>query len=61
MNARQALHAATQSAGELIGTQAGVIEAGRPADLVALGVSAEADLRALRTPAAVFKGGIAVS
>lgn len=61
MDARQALHAATQSAGELIGTQAGVIEAGRPADLVALDASAENDLRVLRTPAAVFKGGIAVS
>ncbi|HET7813254.1 MAG TPA: amidohydrolase family protein [Candidatus Baltobacteraceae bacterium] len=61
MNPREALHAATQSAGELIGTQAGVIEAGRPADLLGLANSIEDDLRTLRAPAAVFKGGIAVS
>ena len=61
MNPREALHAATQSAGELIGTQAGVIEAGRPADLLGLANSIEDDLRTLRAPAAVFKGGVAVS
>lgn len=61
MNARQALHAATQSAGELLDSQAGVVEPGRPADLVALDASIEDDLRVLRAPAAVFKGGVAVS
>lgn len=57
MTPREALHAATQTAGELIGTQAGLIAPGRPADLILLDMSIERDLATLRAPAAVVKGG----
>jgi len=52
-----ALHAATQTAGELLGVEAGVLAPGRPADLLLLADDLETDTRALRAPAAVVKHG----
>ena len=57
MSAYQALSAATKHAGELLGVDAGVIEPGRPADLLVLDGELEADTFALRDPALVIKGG----
>ena len=57
MSAGQALSAATKSAGELLGVDAGVIEPGRPADLLALDGELDMETRALRDPALVIKGG----
>ena len=57
MPPREALRAATQTAGALLGTEAGVIAAGRPADLLLLDGDLETDTSALRTPRRVIKGG----
>lgn len=58
MTPNEALHAATQTAGELLGVDAGVLAPGRPADLLCLGRSLEHDTLALRTPNVVIKGGV---
>jgi imidazolonepropionase-like amidohydrolase len=57
MTPNEALHAATQTAGRLLAVDAGVIEAGRPADLLLLDGDLEADTRTLRSPQCVIKGG----
>lgn len=60
MSAHEALHAATASAAALIGLHAGTLTSGEPADLLLLDADIGRDLRTLRTPAAVFKGGAEV-
>jgi imidazolonepropionase-like amidohydrolase len=57
MTPQQALTAATATAAELLGVDAGVLAPGRPADLLLLDGDAGADARALRSPQAVIKGG----
>jgi imidazolonepropionase-like amidohydrolase len=57
MTPQQALTAATATAAELLGVEAGVLAPGRPADLLLLDGDAGADARALRSPRAVIKGG----
>jgi imidazolonepropionase-like amidohydrolase len=57
MTPQQALTAATATAGELLGVEAGVLAAGRPADLLLLDTDAGADARALRSPRSVIKAG----
>jgi imidazolonepropionase-like amidohydrolase len=57
MTPQQALTAATSTAAELLGVDAGVLAAGRPADLLLLGGDAGADVRALRDPRIVIKAG----
>src|SRR5665213_1840321 len=57
MSPQQALTAATATAAELIGVDAGVLAAGRPADLLLLAGVAGRDVRALRDPRVVVKGG----
>ncbi len=57
MSAGQALCAATKVAGELLGVTAGVIDIGRPADLLALDGELDDNTFALREPALVVKGG----
>ena len=57
MTPQQALTAATKTAGELLGTDAGVLAEGRPADVLLLDRDAGADVRALREPRVVIKNG----
>jgi imidazolonepropionase-like amidohydrolase len=57
MSPQQALQAATEIAGRLLGVEAGVIAAGRPADLLLLDTDLETDTLALRAPRTVIKGG----
>jgi imidazolonepropionase-like amidohydrolase len=57
MTPQQALTAATATAAELIGVDAGVLAEGRPADVLLLDRDAGADVRALREPHVVIKGG----
>ena len=57
MSPQQALTAATQTAGELLGVEAGLLAEGRPADLLLLARDAGADARAVRDPQVVIKGG----
>ena len=57
MTPQQALTAATATAGELLGVDAGVLAAGRPADLLLLNRDVGGDVRALREPRIVVKGG----
>jgi imidazolonepropionase-like amidohydrolase len=57
MTPQQALTAATSTAAELIGVDAGVLAEGRPADLLVLDRDAGSDVRALRDPRVVIKGG----
>ena len=57
MTPQQALTAATATAAELLGVDAGVIEAGHPADLLLLDRDAGEDVRALRSPRTVVKAG----
>ena len=57
MTPQQALTAATATAAELIGVDAGVVADGRPADLLLLAGDAGADVRALREPRVVIKAG----
>lgn len=61
MTAQQALHAATNTAAELIGLHNGLLAAGEPADLLLLDKDIARDLAPLRAPATVFKAGIAVA
>jgi imidazolonepropionase-like amidohydrolase len=58
MTAQQALTAATSTAAELLGVDAGVLAPGRPADLLLLDRDPGADVRALRDPRVVIKGGV---
>lgn len=58
MTPQQALHAATAVAAQLIGLHRGVLALGEPADLLLLPRDVGADVRALREPVAVFKGGV---
>ncbi|MGA8535717.1 MAG: amidohydrolase family protein [Candidatus Tumulicola sp.] len=60
MTAQQALHAATAVAAELIGLHGGILAVGEPADLLLLDRDAGDDVRALREPKTVMKGGIVV-
>jgi len=60
MTPHQALTAATATAGELLGVEAGVLAEGRPADLLLLDRDAGADVRALREPRVVIKAGAVV-
>lgn len=60
MSPRQALHAATAVAAELIGLHRGVLEPGEPADVLLLDTDIERDLRALRRPIAVIKDGVRI-
>ncbi len=55
MTPQQALVAATATAGELLGVDAGVLAPGRPADVLLLDADAGADVRALREPRTVIK------
>jgi len=57
MTPQQALHAATEVSAELIGLHRGVLAIGEPADLLLLARDAGSDVRALRDPTAVVKGG----
>jgi imidazolonepropionase-like amidohydrolase len=60
MPPNEALRAATQTAGALLGVQAGVLAAGLPADLLVLDGDLETGTRALRAPRHVIKGGAIV-
>ena len=60
MTPQQALTAATATAGELLGVDAGVLAVGRPADLLLLDGNVGSDVRALREPRAVIKAGAVV-
>ena len=57
MTVQEALTAATATAGELLGVEAGVLAAGRPADLLLLDTDPGSDLSAFRSPRTVIKGG----
>ncbi|HTD38183.1 MAG TPA: amidohydrolase family protein [Candidatus Limnocylindrales bacterium] len=60
MTAQQALTAATSTAAELLGVDAGVLAPGRAADLLLLDRDAGTDVRALREPRVVIKNGTVV-
>jgi len=60
MTPRQALHAATNVAAELLGLHRGILDAGEPADLLLLETDAGKDPRAFRNVAAVVKDGALV-
>jgi imidazolonepropionase-like amidohydrolase len=60
MTPQQALHAATAVAAELIGLHTGTLAIGEPADLLLLDRDAGGDVRALRSPKIVLKGGAVV-
>jgi len=57
MTPQQALHAATNVAAELIGLHRGLLAVGEPADLLVLRGDVGQDVRALRDPQIVLKGG----
>ncbi|MBV8655546.1 MAG: amidohydrolase family protein [Candidatus Eremiobacteraeota bacterium] len=57
MTPQQALHAATAVAAELVGIHRGRVAPGEPADVLLLERDAGADVRALREPVMVLKGG----
>ncbi len=57
MTPQRALSAATSTAAQLLGVDAGVLAAGRPADVLVLDGDAGADVRALRAPRVVIKSG----
>ena len=57
MTPQQALHAATSVAAELVGLHNGLLAVGEPADLLLLRADAGQDVRALREPQLVLKGG----
>jgi len=57
MTPREALHAATQVSGELLGIDEGHLVAGAPADLLLLDDDLEHTMLALKNPAAVVKHG----
>ena len=56
-----ALRAATQTAGQLLGVNAGTLEPGRPADLLLLDGDLEENTHALRAPLFVIKTGAVVA
>ena len=58
MTPQQALHAATSVAAELVGLHNGRLAVGEPADLLLLRADAGQDVRALREPQLVLKGGL---
>ncbi|MGA7200587.1 MAG: amidohydrolase family protein [Candidatus Cybelea sp.] len=58
MTPQQALHAATSVAAELVGLHSGLLAVGEPADLLLLRADAGQDVRALREPQLVLKGGL---
>ena len=58
MTPQHALHAATSVAAELIGLHKGILAAGEPADLLLLRADVGQDVRALREPQLVLKGGL---
>jgi imidazolonepropionase-like amidohydrolase len=60
MTAQQALTAATATAGALLGVDAGTLAPERPADLLLLDRDVGTDVRALRSPRVVIKGGLVV-
>ena len=61
MTPLQAIQAATVNAAEALGRlDVGVVEAGRVADLVAVGGDPLRDVRVLETPAVVIQGGVVV-
>lgn len=60
MTPREALHAATQVAGELLGINEGHLVPGAPADLLLLDGDLEHTVLALKRPLAVFKAGRSV-
>ncbi|HEY1654741.1 MAG TPA: amidohydrolase family protein [Candidatus Tumulicola sp.] len=60
MTPQQALHAATAVAAELIGLHRGILAVGEPADLLLLDGDVGTDVRTLRSPKAVVKGGAMV-
>ncbi|MBV8198844.1 MAG: amidohydrolase family protein, partial [Candidatus Eremiobacteraeota bacterium] len=57
MTPQQALHAATSVAAELVGLHRGILAVGEPADLLILRRDVGGDVRALRDPQLVLKGG----
>ena len=57
MTPQQALHAATSVAAQLVGLHSGLLAVGEPADLLLLRADAGQDVRALREPQLVLKGG----
>ncbi|HKU81021.1 MAG TPA: amidohydrolase family protein, partial [Candidatus Tumulicola sp.] len=57
MTPQQALHAATAVAAELIGLHRGLLAIGEPADLLLFPRDAGRDVRVLREPGTVVKGG----
>jgi imidazolonepropionase-like amidohydrolase len=57
MTPREALHAATQVSGELLGVDAGTLAVGGRADLILLDGDLEQDTRTLKAPRAVLKSG----
>ncbi|HEY0615812.1 MAG TPA: amidohydrolase family protein [Candidatus Elarobacter sp.] len=57
MTSQQAITAATATAAELLGVEAGILSPGRPADLLLLDRDPGADVRALRDPRVVIKAG----
>jgi imidazolonepropionase-like amidohydrolase len=57
MTPQQALHAATEVAGALVGLQRSVLAPGEAADLIVLRRDVGSDVRALREVDAVLKGG----
>jgi len=57
MTPQQALTAATSTSAALLGVEAGTLAEGAPADLLLLGADAARDVRALRDPQVVIKGG----
>jgi imidazolonepropionase-like amidohydrolase len=58
MTPQQALHAATSVAAELVGLHKGLLAVGEPADLLLLRADVGQDVRALREPQLVLKGGL---
>jgi imidazolonepropionase-like amidohydrolase len=61
MTPRQALHAATNVASELIGLQRGTLAPGEPADLLLLARDINEDIRSLREPQCVIKAGTTIA
>jgi imidazolonepropionase-like amidohydrolase len=61
MTPQQALHAATNTAAELIGLHRGVLAPGEPADAVLFARDIGEDIRTLREPQRVLKAGTCVS
>ena len=60
MTPQQSLHAGTAVAAELIGLHRGILAIGEPADLLLLDRDVGTDIRTLRSPKTVLKGGAIV-